>query len=234
MLQDSAQVWSEVFANTATGLGIIGAGIWAYLRFIRQRDKFPKAELDHRVAFHRLSEDRLLLRVGLFVRNSGNVLLSWKEGGVRIQQVAPCPSHIVKWIEGELSRQNTMEGNWPVIGERSLKDHRQEIEPNEGDVTYFDFVVPTDVKTVVVYSFIMNAAKSGIAWNHTTTHRVTCDEGELQMGEREERQGPPRVTPKPLPSVPRVPQPTPTPAPAPQRPPTQPPPPPPPAPKSNG
>lgn len=234
MLQESARVWSEVFANAATGAGIIAAGIWAYMRFVLQRDKFPKAEIDHRVAFHPLSDDRLLLRVGMFVRNSGSVLLAWKEGGVRVQQIAPCPPHIAEWIESGLNESDATEGHWPVIGERSLRDHQQEIEPNEADATYFDFVLPTDVQTVVVYSFIMNATKSGIAWNHTTTHRVRCDEGELQMGEREERQGPPKVAPKPAPSVPRVPQPTPTPTPTPQGPPKQPPPTPPPAPKSDG
>jgi hypothetical protein len=63
VLQDSARLWSEVFANTATGFGIIVAGIWAYLRFIRQRDKFPKAELAHRVESHRVSKDRLSRRL---------------------------------------------------------------------------------------------------------------------------------------------------------------------------
>jgi len=234
VLQESARLWSEVFANATTGLGIIAAGIWAYSRFVRQRDRFPKAELEHRVTFHRLSDDRLLLRVGLFVRNAGNVLLTWKEGGIRIQQVAPSPSHIVEWIVDGLKGRNTTEGNWPVIAERSLKDHRQEIEPNEADATYFDFVFPMEVETIVVYSFILNAAKSGIAWNHTTTHCVDVDDGEPQMGEKETRQGPPKVAPQTLPKMPRVPQREPTPTPTPQGPPKQPPPSPPPAPKSKG
>jgi len=234
MWQESVRLWSEVLANSATGLGILGAGVWAYWRFVRRRDKFPKAELEHRVTFDKLSNDRLLLRVGLFVRNAGDVLLKWSEGGIRIQQVAPCPSHVVQWIEDGLKTQGATEGNWPVVADRSLTDHRQEIEPNEADATYFDFLIPREVETVLVYSSIMNAAKTGIAWNHTTMHRVSGDDGGQQMGKRERRQGPPKVTPQPLPSAPGAPQPTPVPMPTPQGPPKQPPPAPPPTPKSDG
>jgi hypothetical protein len=232
LLQESAQVWSEIFVNAATGAGIIAAGIWAYMRFVRQRDKYQKAEIDHRVEFLPLSEDRLLLRVGLSVRNTGSVLLTWKEGGIRVQQVAPCEPHITQWIESGLRETDATEGNWPVVGERSVSSHQQEIEPNEADATYFDFVLPSDVQTVLVYSFIMNSMKSDIAWNHTTTHRVLCYEGESQMSKPEKHQGRPKVAPKPAPSVAPVPQPTSTPAPTRQGPKKQPPPSPPP--KSDG
>ena len=234
MWQETVRLWSEVFVNAATGVGIIGAGVWAYYRFVRQRDRFPKAALEHHVTFHRLSGSRMLLRVGLVVQNVGSVLLKWSEGGIWVQQVAPCSSHVVDWIESELSPPRSTEGHWPVIAKRSLTDHRQEMEPNETDSTYFDFLIPANVETVLVYSFINNPTKIGIAWNHTTMHRVNCAEGEGQMVENQERQGPPKVTPKPPPSVPpiHVPQPTTIPMPTPQGPPKAPPPAPPPEPKN--
>lgn len=236
MWHDTVNLWVEIAQGVTTTLAIILGGWWAYFRFVRQREGCPRARIEHMVSFKRLSDSSTLLRVGVEIRNEGNVLLKWNEGLVRVQQVLPCPPETVAWLYERLESTETgqTEADWPLLAERAIAKHRQEIEPGEPDTTYFDFILGTPIESVLIYSHIRNATKEGVGWNHTTMHDVDMDAGELLMAKRDTRQGPPKLKPvSPLPSLPpRQPSPMPQPSPTPQGPPKQPPEPPPPPPKA--
>ena len=62
-------------ASYAEVLAIVGGGVWAYWRFVRQRDRHPRVTLTahvEQVAWH---GTRRLVRVSVDVRNDGSVRL---------------------------------------------------------------------------------------------------------------------------------------------------------------
>ena len=230
MWQEALQFWTELAENCVTTVAIVLGGWWAYCRFVRQREKYPRATVEHSIACERLSGNAILVRVGVKVSNISSVLLKGETGTLRIQRVSPCSSHLLAWISNKLQSSSAGENEapWPVIAEKPLQLHQQEIEPGEADTTYLDFILEEPLATVLVYSYIANAKKDNIGWNHTTMHEIRDGQEGPQMGdkdttEKQAPQKPPPVIPPPQPA------PDPVPSPRPQGPRKEPPPQPPPS-----
>lgn len=171
-IKDAAEALSAFF----TAIAFVVGGIWAYMLFVRQRQRYPRATLEQRVVHKRVDERRVLLRVSVTVSNQGDVLLSLASGFVRVQQMVPWPSEFVDAIEkGEDPvRAGETEVEWPLLGERYLtfEESEREVEPGEPDEFHFDFVIGGGVQTVLVYTYISNQHKRGrdIGWGVTTVY----------------------------------------------------------------
>ncbi len=206
----SIGTWVEISQGILTSLAICVGGCWTYVRFIRGRRKAPWANIIHEATSRRLSPGETLLRVGVKVQNTGNVLLKWDEGGVRLQKVLPCSTERLDWYQEKLNALGdaATEAQWELLEERKLTNHRREIEPGEMDTIHFDFILPSDLETVLIYSYIRNPTKRNTYWNETSLQDVASNNRNVNMGN--ERQGPL----KPAPAVPaQPPGPAPTPAP---------------------
>lgn len=59
----------------AEPIAIVVGGAWAYWRFIRERDRFPRVTLTTRLEQIAWHDDRRLVRVSVDVRNDGSVRL---------------------------------------------------------------------------------------------------------------------------------------------------------------
>lgn len=154
----------------------MGAG-WSLWQFLQRRERYPRAAMKHLIAHKALGHGKLLLRVSVRLRNIGEVLMLIERSETRIYQVAPM-------IPGELADSIT-QGHDPVKPGESevewgmIRSHDKvcdkgdiEIEPGETQDINHDFIVGSDVKTVAVYSYVVNEKKRArvLAWTLTTLY----------------------------------------------------------------
>ncbi len=89
----------EGLAHLFTVVAIVVGGIWTYLLFVRTRQRYPRANLTHRITHRKVSDDHMLLRVGLTVVNQGEVLLTLGAGETWVQRMVPWPDELIARIE---------------------------------------------------------------------------------------------------------------------------------------
>lgn len=159
--------------STAQSIAMIAAiivgGVWTYDLFIMERKHYPHANIEQKISHVALSEQTNLLRVGIELTNTGNRRLLSSKSIVRIQQILPVPScpeqgpcvkeevnNALKEIEQKANR-----FSWPLIAERENSFKKPlDIEPGEKDFIEFEFVLPTKIKIIRIYSYFSNDLKS--------------------------------------------------------------------------
>ena len=118
------------------------------------------------------SVDFVLLRVEVTITNSGAVKLLVGKLFVRLQQILPCDCDALQ--EFMVADKHKLEGDWPLIGEKSVPDAKCIIEPGENELFEFEFVLPKAVEIVSVYTHVENQQTLGSGWNCSSWH--TCKE----------------------------------------------------------
>ncbi len=169
---------SEVVKNYATCVAYIIGGFWVYLAFIRKREKYPRVEVSHRIINKRVNGDKILLKVVVDIKNKGATVVCLEKRLVRVQKMIPWPKERLEKIDTSDTRTNqeSAEVEWPLLGEVDLsgKGHQHEIEPGERDEFHADFLIDSEIKSVIIYSYLKNLKKyrREIGWNKTTVYNI--------------------------------------------------------------
>jgi len=169
---------SEIIKNYVTCLTFLIGAVWAYMAFIRKRENYPCASVSHRLMHRRIDENRVFLKVIVDIKNEGDVMISLERKLVRVQQMIPWTSEALESVEvgPDVTRNKECEVEWPLLAEVDLHGEKQgeEIEPGESDEFHVDFVIPAEVNTVVVYSYLKNVRKrkKEIGWNTTSVYDI--------------------------------------------------------------
>jgi hypothetical protein len=165
----------EIFV---TIIAIIIGGIWGYWLFVQNRQKYPRASIVHCISHRHIGSDKLLLHVNATISNVGEVLLSLIHLETRVQQVVPLADDVLDLVStGEnLVPEGETEVAWPLIAlhEVRLERGKCEVEPGESQEIHHDFILDTEVKTVEVYTYLINEKKRDheIAWDLTTLYDI--------------------------------------------------------------
>ena len=136
-------------------LAFIGASVW----FLKRRLHLPMANIDQKVEYRKISDNEYLLRVILILENKGNIRINIRSGFARVHTLNPFPADIYN-----LYRQNedyTQDGwvNLPDFKRRDIKfDMMPIVEAGETQELYFDFILETSVRSVIVHTSITNEA----------------------------------------------------------------------------
>lgn len=168
----------DVTAASATVIAIIVGGYWTYMLFVKTRQKYPRAKIEHNITQKHLSHNKLLLHVAINISNTGSVLLSPISGEIRIQQLIPLSFEIQDSInkgKDPVEDKHT-EVLWPLIARKELKLKKGdlEIEPGESDQILYDFILDADIQTIQIYSYFKNDIKyhREIGWPLTTVYDI--------------------------------------------------------------
>jgi hypothetical protein len=184
---------SEILNDIETLLtigAILFGGFWTYFIFIKNRERFPRAKLDHSVSEIRL-DDKLILRLSLSIENIGKVILPVEAGEIWLQKIETSSSSIDDFVNDENLTKSEIA--WQSLEMRKI-DNKFELEPNEFDSFHFDFVIDNDIEIVQFYTHIENSKKKGnLGWNKTTIHYLKT------MSDK------PNATPKPTYKPPKPP-----------------------------
>jgi len=179
---------SEIIQAVITSLGIILAGIWTWLLFVRQRLAFPKLDVDLVITDAIVLDGARFIHAQLSLKNVGSVVLASNRAELRMRQIAPLPDELKSDIQEGYDPvgSDRTEVEWPMIAGREWKWNRGdfEIEPGENDSLEADFVISTAIQVVEFYSFIGNAKKKrqGIGWTLTRIHKFQLMEDNDMAG----------------------------------------------------
>lgn len=145
-----------------------------------------RAGVEHSLE-HRRLDDATLLRVTLRIENTGRVLLQLVDARTDVYRVLPLDDDARDRLARDaLLDAESHEAQWTCVDshERRWPAGDVEIEPGESDELGFDFLVPSDVTVVSVYSYVSNANKRNrpIGWGKTTTYDMSSPAGDLRSG----------------------------------------------------
>jgi len=178
MTLETVKTLAEIAASAATALGIVGAGFWSFVLFRRRRQQFPRVAISHQTHCLRLPDGRTVLRVFARIANTGEVLVSLRFARTRVQQLFPVPDHIFQLVSqgGDFVPQREKELPWTVLDAKKWQfdEHKAEVEPGEAEVLNSDFVIPTGVQQILLYTYVNNQAKrdSEIGWSDTVVVKI--------------------------------------------------------------
>lgn len=169
--KDSAAI-VESYAKT---LALAAAGLWTYLLFVRQRQRYPRASIKESGVVRKLDKDRHLLTVGVQLTNIGQRLIEIDYVTVVVQQLAPLSSTAITRALGKHDPKDAASAReilWYRIGLRRTRfqRHHLEIEPGESQHLAFDFAIAPSVRIIKVRTDVENVAKrwSLRKWLHKT------------------------------------------------------------------
>ena len=166
-VKDIATIVQSIF----TVVAVITAGVWTYWLFVRKRQKYPSAKIEHQISHRLIANGKVLLSVNVLVSNLGNVLLSLKEGKIRVNQMLPPQDELLDILT---SSEGTRVTNWhllsPLVNPIGYKGH--EIEPGESQQFLFHYVIDANIQTILVYTYFRNIEKlrRNIGWALTTIY----------------------------------------------------------------
>lgn len=175
----------SIIQSIIVSIGVLVGGYWTYWLFIKNRQKYPRANIIHIISHKTLDDGQAFLRVMTEIHNSGNVLISLVSGKTRLQQVLPMSDDMKKHINdykiNDKNEKNEIE--WPEICEKEIKwdKGKCEIEPGEKDQMCYDFIIDPDVETISIYSYFQNIEKKtkNMGWGITTIYNIKkgdCDD----------------------------------------------------------
>lgn len=159
----------DILQSLVTIVAVVVGGAWTYLLFIQGRNWSPHANIEHKISHIELSKELNLIRVEVDVSNTGTSQLRLAKTVIRIQQILPissCPEKVscakqeVKIASERIERDN--DGfTWPLVAKReTTSEDVGPIEPGEKQLLEYEFVLPSDVKIVRVYTYFKNGVVS--------------------------------------------------------------------------
>ena len=160
----TAKDLSAIVESYAKTLALLAAGLWTYLLFVRQRQRYPRATLRESGMVRRLDGERHLLTVGVQLTNIGQRLIEVDYITVVVQQLAPLSSAAITRALGDHDPKNAAarrEILWYRIGHRRTRFENQplEIEPSESEYLAFDFAIARTVRSIKVQTHVENISK---------------------------------------------------------------------------
>lgn len=177
---------ADIVQAVVTSCALIIGGIWSYLLFVRKRQRYPRAKIEHQVTPRIVSTDATLLNINVIISNPGDVLLSLIKGEIEVRQVLPPGGGFLQLLNSDktvLYRRVELI-DWPLLfsyEEDWKKENRTiEIEPGESERFLFSLLIHAEVKTIYIDSFFHNAKKrrKDLGWSLETFHEISLSSNE--------------------------------------------------------
>jgi hypothetical protein len=161
-----------------TVVAICIGGWWTYRTFIQQRQSHPRLKIEHKIEHWPISNDQVLLSVNEILTNTGPVMVDLRGGTIRVIQVMPIPPSVagaLPSVHGEPTRSTAIASVydpkvWHVLVDspRNWKANNVLIEPGESDMVPNEFIIPSSIEVVAVYSYLSNPENPNLGWNELT------------------------------------------------------------------
>lgn len=181
----------EIVQSIATIIALLAGAIWALYIYIDQREAKPQLNINHQIKSLLLNPEYRLIHITVIHENRGNTLIKLNQADIRLQRVMPLPRNVsdkLKNLNNPI-RKNELVIRWPLLCRRLLK-HTLELEPNETHESINEFVVPSYVKIIRIYTYYPNEEKNSIGWAKATIYNVENEEKRDEIQPRKDNISP--------------------------------------------
>jgi hypothetical protein len=179
---------TDILASAVTAWAIAVGGFWAYWRFLRERTRWPRAELELVLAHRTLTADLTLLHATVKIHNSGLGLMKLSGIRVYVYQVLPLDEETTEKLAHGTLIPKTGEADWSCVEKQTRQwpaSKQPEVEPNERDEYGHDFLLAGSVETIFVYAYVENVAKKRgsheLGWQVTSFYDLATPSGERRV-----------------------------------------------------
>ena len=163
---ERAKDWFGIFQSFVTIVALIAGGYWFFL----QRELFPSAVITHEITHRRITNAGTWLHVSVKISNMGKRVLDLDSAILRVQQILPLHQTIKKQINrGDLILPGEEMVRWPEL-DQYQSNRNVRIEPGENDVVNYEFIVPSSVETVKIYSYFAKEKEPPLGWHKTSIY----------------------------------------------------------------
>jgi hypothetical protein len=184
---ETIQSTSETLRIYVEIIAIIIAGLWSFRLFIKNREDYPVAEVNHAISHWNLGNNHVYLSLLVTIKNCGKVLIQLDSGMIIVQQILPLLDELKGLIQ-ESSDEDISDGKsklfheknsqiaWREIGCREPKWKMEEvnIEPGESEEFQYDFILKEDILSIRIKTYFKNIKyiNSNIGWRKTTSYNL--------------------------------------------------------------
>ena len=160
---------AEIASSLATVVAFVLGGVWTYLLFVQNRERFPRAALSQEVSSFALDDHWRVVRVCIHVQNAGKVLLPIRRVECRLLQVLPLAGSLASKTSDPMALIESGKRRipWPMLDDRVWTHAVGEValEPGETETLRCDFVIENSTRVVQIYSYVENVTKKVIGWS---------------------------------------------------------------------
>jgi len=166
---------AELINHILTSVGVVVGAFWSYHLFIKNRQKYPKAEIDHKIEIKDIENGEFqLITLIITIKNISQILLPIEEYNIEIFKVIPSLELSDKIEKGYFNKYPSYEipSNESIFKVTKKTKSNMEIEPTEKILLAHNVVIPKGLQTISVHSVVYNPSKSKkqFVWNNITIH----------------------------------------------------------------
>lgn len=151
----------------ATIGAILAGGIWTYLLFVQQRQRYAHIKLEHKVTHLSLPDNRILLVLDVTHSNVGVRKVAFSSADIRVyglKKQPDLPGEVIRQInEGRLQDEIEPSAVWTNLAhqEQTWTTDQLFIEPNESDQLHYEFVLSDDDWPMIIFTYYKNPTVEG-------------------------------------------------------------------------
>ena len=159
-LKDGSAIAQAVATVVAIGVG--GLFAWRNAQIFRARA--PHVTISHEVSHRFVGTEYVHIAVTAILHNRSRVNIEFRDGLFIIQQIAPSVDEDVEELYASVFLDHEHEDlQWPTLEQarRTWDEDELIVEPRESETETFEFIVSTDVESIVITSYFYNSRVLG-------------------------------------------------------------------------
>ncbi len=146
-----------------TVVAIVVGGVLAFYKLQIFRDFEPHLTISNSISHRLLGTKYVHVAVTATLHNSSKVKVEIRSGFFRLQQLAPASDEEVERLYAQVFTNAEEEYlQWPILDQvrRSWNVGELIVEPGESHSETFEFVVATEIESVIIYTYFYNPQHS--------------------------------------------------------------------------
>ena len=171
-----------IFQASVTVVAIVAGGIFAYHKLQIFRDFEPHLTTSHTISHRFIGDSYVHIAVTADLYNSSRVKMEFREGLFRLQQIAPVSDEETEKLYAQVFVERDYNHlQWATLDEATLQWGPNEltVEPGESHPETYEFIVSTNVESVMVYTYFNNPTfptfSKAPGWGRATVHDIFHD-----------------------------------------------------------
>ena len=170
----------NIVQSAVTITAIVAGGIFAVFKLQLFRDFQPHLTITQEVSHRHIGDSYVHIAVTSTLHNTSRVKVELRKGLFRAQKIHPISDEEIEDLYAQVFiHRKQKDFQWPTIEEATLTWKKNElvVEPGESHQETWEFVVSSEVQSLLVYEYFYNpkgspGAQAAEGWAATTIHDI--------------------------------------------------------------